>query len=331
MSRWRTRSLSIGKPGFRRPPPPKVPSELDFSTMSESSSRGASEEDIHFIEEICRDIALKNRSAVLPYAALARALGDALVIHRVSKDDGRTVALAAGIDRGRELDLFLVAVAFSHRRTGIAGRLLDHLIREHMGSGGGRRMIANCWPGSGGGPGALLSSGFCTAPGKVRWTRDRLDPTPAAPLGATWIHLGSEPLDRRARLLGGALAAWPGDADPGPMLAALSVAPSGGAWVGLVDDEVKAVWAGTLTGDAYMVLVAYEREMARGTCLADGFNHVLEAARKLGAKRIVAESSIPTSRVAPVLTELGFRSIEAAAGFLAGTPGHAYKGNAFAL
>lgn len=299
--------------------------------MSESSSRGASEEDLHFMEEICRDIALKNRSAMLPYPTMARALGDALIIHRVSKEDGRTVALAAGIDRGRELDLFLVAVAFSLRRSGIAGKLLDHLIREHMGVGGGRRMIANCWPGSGGGPGALLSSGFVTAPGKVRWTREGVAPVPAAPLAAAWVELGAEPVDRRARLLGGALAAWPGDADPGPMLAALAVAPSGGAWVGLVDNEVKAVWAGTLIGDAFMVLVAYEREMARGTCLADGFNLLLEAARKLGARRVVVESCIPTARVAPILTQLGFRSIEAAAGFLAGTPGHAYEGNAFAL
>jgi hypothetical protein len=75
-----------------------------------------------------------------------------------------------------------------------------------------------------------------------------------------------------------------------------------------------------LIGDAFMVLVAYEREMARGTCLADGFNLLLEAARKLGARRVVVESCIPTARVAPILTQLGFRSIEAAAGFLAGLP-----------
>ncbi len=300
--------------------------------MADSGARGATIEDLAFIEDICRDIALKTRSSVLPYPAFALALGDSLIVHRATKD-GRTIALATAIDRGRELDLFLIAVSFSQRRTGIAGELLDQLTAQHLKVGKSRRIFANCWPGSGGGPGALLAAGFSTAPGKVRWTRDA-GPTSIPPAKVSllqWNDLKSISLDRRARLLGAVGAAWPGDADPVPVLAALSSARDSQILIGLHNDEVKAVLAGVSVGDTFHILLGFEIETGHGEGIDGGLAILLENAKTCGVKSLSVETAVPTARTAPTLTRLGFRSVEAAAGFLAGTPGHAFEGNAFAL
>jgi GNAT superfamily N-acetyltransferase len=166
----------------------------------------------------------------------------------------------------------------------------------------------------------------------VRFERgvEPIKPATPAPAGLRFVDAAPEPEDRRRRFAAAAAAAYPGDALVLPALESLVAAEGGVLAVGFSGNDARVVAAGYVDGSALRLVTLYAAEVLRDHGAAEHlFARLADQARAQGLKRIVVESARPTARTVATVFRLGFRAVEAAAGFRLGpipprTPPHVF-------
>ena len=284
-------------------------------------TRGLSAPDLEFLTAHCRDLRLASGEELDHLPHVAACLSDACVTMRVVEGD-RLRGLAIAIDCGIERRVFVVTVQFAARGTGLARRLLQGLVRPHLAASPKNRAVAAVWPGVTGGPGLLLSTGFDTAPGLIRFVRKTTTPLAVESPSPTlrWLWIEREPADRLPRLLTLAAAANPTDTDFGPSLAALAT------------HQDAAILVGFAAGRRFVISHLYSAESVRDHGPAEhALSRLAHRAADAGATELLLESSGPVQRAMRTLLRLDFRATEAAAGFISGPPAPHVPGDLFVI
>lgn len=286
--------------------------------------------DLAFLEAHVRDTALATGLSFDQLPGFVRAArGACLVVRHV--DDGRIRALGVAVDRGPEREVVAVVTQPAARGRGIARRLLDGLVRAHVAAGPKHRAVASVWPGLPDAAGLLLAGGFETSAGAVRFERgvERLTlDTP--PPNLRWVDAEAEPEERRRRFAAAASAAYPGDADPARTLASLAAAERGFLTVGFAGNDARVVAAGHEDDGALRITTLFACAEIKDHVAAEHLMaRLVDRARIRGRRKLVIESARPVARTVTAVFRLGFRAVEAAAGFRLGpiperTPPHVF-------
>jgi hypothetical protein len=285
-----------------------------------SAAPGLDEADLAFLRAHCRDTAIAGGwvAAYVPWRA--EALSAACITLR-EKDGDRVSALAVAVDRGVERQLLAVSVHHASRGEGVGRTLLATLARQHTDRDSRNRFVASVWPGLRGGSGLLISAGYSPAPGLVRFQRRAEafeSQAPRPPL--RWLDLEREPDPKREDLVRAAAAACPADYDVLPTLRALASSPLGVVTAGFTGNDVKVVAAGHRAGSALEIVTAYSAPSIRDHAFAEHALARFVSRAHGGLEEVVIETAIPVPRAARTLLRLGFRAVEAAAGFRLGDP-----------
>lgn len=295
-----------------------------------SPERGATAADLAFLEAHVRDTQLLTGLVFDQLPRCVAALADAcLAVRHV--EDGRIRALGLALDRGLEREILAIAVQPAARGKGLAKRMLERLVRVHAEASPRHRALASVWPGLRDAAGLLLAAGFETSAGAVRFERgvEPLRLESAAP-NLRWLDVAREPDERRRRLVAAAVAAYPGDADPHPTLSSLSAAPKGFLEVGFAGADARVVAAGYEDDAAIRLTTLFASETLKDHVAAEHLMaRLVDRARAGGRRKVVVESARPVARTVQAVFRLGFRAVEAAAGFRLGpipqrTPPHVF-------
>jgi hypothetical protein len=285
-----------------------------------SAAPGLDAADLEFLSAHCRDTALAGGAGIAHVPWAAEALASACIALRERDQDGVT-ALAIAVDRGVERQILAVAVKHASRGNGVGRTLLATLNRRHTDRDPRNRHVASVWSGVRGGAGLLISAGFSPAPGLVRFRRraEAFESQAARP-PLRWLDLEREPAPKRLELVAAAASACPGDHDMLPTLRALASSPVGFVTAGFTGNDVKVVVAGYKAGSALTIVTAYTASSVRDHAWAEhGLARVVSRAY-MEVEEVLIETPLPVPRAARTLLRLGFRAIDAAAGFRLGDP-----------
>ncbi|HYC76055.1 MAG TPA: hypothetical protein VEI02_00375 [Planctomycetota bacterium] len=292
--------------------------------------KGLTEADLEFLDAHVRDAALASGLDFghLPWTVAA--MRDACLTLR-HVEGGRIRAVAIAYDRGVEREIAAVAVQPGARHRGHALRLLDGLVRPHVAASPKHRCVASVWPGVPDGAGVLLRAEFETSAGAVRFERDAAPLKPEGePPPFRWIEAELESDEKRRRLTAAAAAAYPADADLTPTLTSLGSAANGFLSIGFAGNDARVAAAGLEENGALRITTLYAAETLKDHVAAEHLMaRLVEKARKSGLRKLVIESARPTPRTVQRVFRLGFRAVEAAAGFRLGpiptrTPPHVF-------
>ncbi len=295
-------------------------------------TRGLSPQDLAFVVDHCRDLALSTGEQLghLPFAAAC--LSPSCVVARVA-DGERVRGLAIAFDRGIEREVFVVTVQFAARGQGLGQKLLQALVRPHVAASSNNRVTASVWHGVKGGAGLILRAGLDPSRGVVRFVRktDPLTTELPAP-NLRWLWIEGESADRIPRLLAPAAAANPADTNVLPALEALTSHRDGAVLVGFAGNDAKVVAAGHAAGRRWNITHLFSGPSVRDHGHAEhALARLTQRAADAGAKELILESTGPAPRALRTIMRLGFEATEAAAGFRLGPPGPRVAGDLFTL